>query len=27
LEFIWVFSEATRLQRAFGIPPFTAEEE
>lgn len=25
-EFISVFAEATRLQRAFGIPPFTAEE-
>lgn len=27
IEFIWVFAEATRLQRAFGIPPFTAEDE
>jgi hypothetical protein len=27
VEFIWVFAEATRLQRAFGLPAFPAEEE
>lgn len=27
VEFIWVFAEATRLQQAFGIPPFTAEDD